>query len=186
MAQLKDLLVLGASRFLNIIHGSIDGNAATASKVNNKLSITLFDESTKEFDGSNAVAIDLSTALTNMAFPRFVGESVEKFGKDEFDNFYCILTDSSSTHVIPIVEVYNAPACKGDGTTNYNIGGTNYKYFFVPSVGDIIKVGAMELICTGLGTGNGGRIDTITVGTTDYTKFSRWAILGNNEVWGTY
>lgn len=93
MAQLKDLLVLVASRFLNIIHGDIDGNAATADKVNNVLTITTPNGGSQIFDG---------------------------------------------------------------------------------------HTGTLELICAGLDE-VGVSVDRQTK-----TKNSHWAILGNNEVWGTY
>lgn len=168
MAQLKDLLVLGASRFLNIIHGDIDGNAATADKVNKALTVTTPNGGSWTFDGSNAITANIT--LDTMGLGKsmtFVGEVVEtSFGTDADDDKWCINT-SGSNNVVPVSKWYDSTR---------NVGSNN----FVPRIGDVVKCGTLELICVGLDeTG-------VSVGGQTKTKNSHWAILGNNEVWGTY
>jgi len=41
MAQLRDLIVTGAARFLNNIYGNLIGNATSSDKVNHKLTVNV-------------------------------------------------------------------------------------------------------------------------------------------------
>lgn len=178
MAQLKDLLVLGAARFLNIIHGDIDGNSASSDKVNHTLTITPSGGVGITFDGSSDKILSLTPASFGLdGSMRLVGESVEAaFGKDDFDDRWCIL-NSGSASIVPIKTWYNSSARSGTGTVT--VGNTEYGYF-MPHKGDVIRVDQLELVCVGVDESG------VSVGSNTYAKNSHWIVLGNNEIWYTF
>ena len=67
MAQLKDLIVTGASRFIGNIYGTLKGNADTASKLATARTISLTGSVTGSgsFDGSGNLSIATTTNHTH-------------------------------------------------------------------------------------------------------------------------
>jgi hypothetical protein len=66
MAQLRDLIVTGAARFLNNIYGNLKGNADTADKVNHQLAITT-GGSTYRFNGDSDINLTIDTSTLGLA-----------------------------------------------------------------------------------------------------------------------
>ena len=71
MAQLKDLIVTGASRFIGNIYGTLNGNADTATKLATARTISLTGSVTGSgsFDGSGDLSIATTTNHTHSYLP---------------------------------------------------------------------------------------------------------------------
>lgn len=167
MAQLKDLIVLGASRFLNIIHGSIDGNAATADQVNHSLTITPISGNAVTFNGSSTVSLTLSPAsfgLNNTT--RLVGKCKTLSALQVEDDAYNVAVVGGN-NVIYLDEIY------GTGITT---GSDSIGTYYYPAVGDIVRQGVQEYMCI-------EKDKSFTANGTTYTKNSRWILLGGNDIW---
>ena len=63
MASLKDLIVMGPARFLDKLYGNLEGNAATATKLQTARTLTLGNSSIN-FDGSESKTFNLTVSNT--------------------------------------------------------------------------------------------------------------------------
>ena len=173
MAQLRDLIVTGAARFLNNIYGNLIGNASTSDKVNHKLSINV-DGSTKYFDGSSPVSIDLDIDSLNLSdVIRLIGIVDTRFtqftdGDDEMGGI--VTNDTTVTnagitqHAIFLSEVISSECHPTTGT----VGSINVIYY-TPKVGDMILQNEQEYLC-------------IAANATQ----SKWRAMDSSGYWGCY
>lgn len=137
MAQLKDLIVTGASRFLNNIYGNLIGNASTADKVNHKITI-----GSKNFDGSADVTINTSTFGLDTAV-RFIG-TVDTDLTNLSDNTPCGDLVNNSIHAIFLSDK------KATSVTSYTVNVTGIKnnaVYYIPAIGDLVLQNNEEFLC---------------------------------------
>ncbi len=173
MAQLRDLIVTGAARFLNNIYGNLIGNASTADKVNHRIAITS-GGSAYSFDGSTNVdiAIDASSLGLgdSMRIIGVVDENYTQFDDNGGNGGYVtsnltIVVSGNTTHVIFLSEVIS----QNCNSTTVNIQGGGSTNYYVPKVGDVVLQDDEEFICVE---------KTATQ--------SKWRALDSSGYWGTY
>lgn len=152
MAQLRDLIVTGAARFLNNIYGNLKGNADTADKVNHQLSITT-TSGTSRFDGSAAIDLTIDTSTLKMSdVVRIIGivdQDYTYFDDSSGNGGYVtsnltITAGGSTTHVIFLQTVISQDC--GAVTAALSGGGGNVTYY-EPKVGDIVLQDDEEFLC---------------------------------------
>lgn len=173
MAQLKDLIVTGAARFLNTIYGNLEGNAATATLAETanktKASLTIGQTSFNGADSTIIEANDIKSIRELNTISRLVGTVDTNFPiLDNIENTYIAQDGNRDKPVVAISTFY-------DPTINYfkaTLNGIDDVKFYTPSVGDIvidISNENVEYLC----------IEQ----TANYTK---WIRLGTNTYWGTW
>lgn len=173
MAQLRDLIVTGAARFLNNIYGNLKGNADTADKVNHRISIAT-GGATHNFDGSANVDIEITpTSLGLNDSMRIVGivdknytqfEDVSGNGSYVTSNL-TIVSAGNTTHVIFLSSVIS----QNCGATTANIQGGGSATYYSPRIGDVVLQDEEEFVCV------------------EATALkSLWRIINSADYWGTY
>ena len=172
MAQLKDLLVTGASRFLNDIYGNLKGNASSADKVNHTFTVcdVVFDgsgdEKVTKADISAALELDDSLKLIGVVDTRF---TVLRDGETN-----SVVDATTNEHIIFLSEKIATQRKVSTGTATYNDATVSVSYF-TPAVGDIVLQNEMEYICTGITT-NSSKVVTA----------SKWVALDTSGYWYTW
>ena len=173
MAQLRDLIVTGAARFLNNIYGNLIGNASTSDKVNHRLSINV-DGSTKYFDGSAAVSVDLDINSLNISdVMRLIGAVDTRFTQftDGDDEMGGIVTNSTTVtnagitqHAIFLSSVISQECHPTTATVN----STSVTYY-TPKVGDMVLQNEQEYLCIAANASQ-----------------SKWRAMDRSGYWGCY
>lgn len=173
MAQLRDLIVTGAARFLNNIYGNLIGNASSADKVNHRLTITV-GGSTQYFDGSvnRSLTID-ETNLNITDMVRLIGVVNQTYTtfSDGDNSEGGIVTNSTTVtsagitqHAIFLSEVYSQEC----GARSGSVGSSTITYY-QPKKGDLVLYDEQEYLCVAA----------------DTTK-STWRALDSSGYWKKY
>ena len=173
MAQLRDLIVTGAARFLNNIYGNLIGNATSSDKVNHKLTIHVNDK-IKSFDGSANQTINIDTSTLNISdMIRLIGSVDNNFTifTDGDDDMGGIVTNNTTVtnagvtqHVIFLSQVLSSDCYP----TTVTIGGGQATYY-TPRVGDMVLQKDQEYIC-------------VAASNTQ----SKWRAMDSSGYWGCY
>ena len=173
MAQLRDLIVTGAARFLNNIYGNLIGNATSSDKVNHKLTINV-DNQIKQFDGSSDQVVNIDMSTLNMSdIIRLIGSVDNNFtvftdGDDEMGgivtNNTTVTNAGITQHVIFLSQVLSSDC----NSTTVTIGGGQAIYY-TPRVGDMVLQKDQEYIC-------------VAASNTQ----SKWRAMDSSGYWGTY
>lgn len=173
MAQLRDLIVTGAARFLNNIYGNLIGNASTSDKVNHKLIVNV-EGLSNEFDGSSQTIIDIDTSTLKISDAvRLIGTIDTRFTQftDGPDDQGGTVVNSTTITNAGIVQhaIFLRTVLSNDCLyTTATVDSIQIKYY-APRVGDLVLYEEQEYLC-------------IQANSTQST----WRAMDSSGYWGKY